>query len=92
MGIPQNVYISVMREGGKRDEREMKRKRKKNGALKGEFWASEKNARRSQGESSNTSNTHQKHSQQLSSRVVGLLHLFLSRSGHLSFGWKINSH
>ena len=61
-------------------------------ALKGEFWASGKNARRSQGESSNTSNTHQKHSQQLSSRVVGLLHLFLSRLGCLSFGWKINSH
>jgi len=59
--------------------------------LKGEFWVSDENARRSQGESSNTKNTHQKHSQQLSSRVVGLLHLFLSRSGCLSFGWKINS-
>jgi len=32
MGILQNAYVSVVREGGKRDEREMKRKKKKNGA------------------------------------------------------------
>jgi len=32
MGVPRNAYVSIMREGGKRDEREMKRKKKKNGA------------------------------------------------------------
>jgi len=53
--------------------------------VKGKIWMSDRNARRSQGESSNTSISLQKQSQQLSLRVVVQLHLFLSRSSSFVF-------